>query len=313
MTGIQWTDETWNPVTGCNKVSAGCAHCYAEGIAKRFWGDRKFSDVQFHLERLEQPFRWRKPRMVFVNSMSDLFHESVTDDQLDQIFAVMALTPQHVYQVLTKRPKRMLEYMDGLTNAQGGFRFAAEIIRSKWIVPSDLTDSRAWKLSESLHNDGGSCLPLQNVWMGVSVENQKAADDRIPLLLQTPAAVRFLSCEPLLESVSLQLIPDGKNCIGCGDGDHQLFECHHVLSNFPGWVIAGGESGPKARPCDVNWLRSIVAQCKAAKVPCFVKQLGSKPQGLWVSRGENLAVTGKGGDPSEWPEDLRVREFPSDV
>ena len=194
MSNIEWTDETCNPITGCKKVSPGCANGYAESIAKRFWGERKFTDVQFHPDRLKQPLKWRKPRMVFVNSMSDLFHDSVTDEQLDQMFAVMALTPQHTYQVLTKRPDRMLDYFDT----------DVETLRTRWVNASismeaweGIGQMSAWT---EIVNAG---WPLPNVWLGCTVENQATADHRIPLLLQTPSAVRFLSCEPLLEEIDI--------------------------------------------------------------------------------------------------------------
>jgi protein gp37 len=275
MTLIEWTDKTWNPITGCTKVSAGCKNCYAEGVANRFWGDRPFSYLQFHPERLLQPLKWRKPCMVFVNSMSDLFHEQINPGRLDQIFAMMALTPQHTYQILTKRPERMLEYLCGES------RHGKILLASKGNpnIPSGMYPlAPHW--------------PLPNVWLGVSAENQKAADERIPLLRQIPAAMRFLSCEPLLEEV--------RNGLGFKDGIN--------------WVIVGGESGPKARPCDITWIRSIVQQCKDAGVPCFVKQLGSRPtiQSLPEMGGViPYLATGKGNNPEEWPEDIRVRQMPS--
>lgn len=292
MTSIEWTEKTWNPVTGCSKISDGCAHCYAEGVANRFWGDRPFTEVRFHPDRLEQPLKRKKPTMYFVNSMSDLFHESVTNEQLDQIFAVMTLTPHHTYQVLTKRPERMLEYFSDDRYALIAFSQA------------QLLEKGLIGIEEAI------LLPLPNVWLGVSVENQRSAYKRIPLLLQTPAAVRFLSCEPLLEDVDI-LSPiqrywdqSSKSIRGF------LFDGTENPDTGLHWCIAGGESGPKARPCHVAWIRSIVEQCKDAEVPCFVKQLGSIPQGLFVSKGERLSFSGKGNDPAEWPEDLRVREYP---
>lgn len=322
MSSIEWTDKTWNPVTGCNKVSEGCANCYAESVAKRFWGDRKFGDVQFHPERLEQPLKWRKPRWVFVNSMSDLWHESVTDEQLDQVFAVMALTPQHTYQVLTKRPERMLEYFSGAGH------------RCYEPTPERVRQAAFDISGEDLHQkcDSDGFWPLKNCWLGVTCENQRTADERIPLLLQTPAAVRFLSCEPLLEKVDLDGIETTETTINALTGaeswmlDLQPGEAGQMYEKGVDWVIAGGESGSKARPCDIAWIRSIVEQCKAANVPCFVKQLGAYPIG---HDGETSVIgkratpfgggawrrleSGKGNDPSEWPADLRVREYPHEV
>ncbi len=163
QTKIQWSEMTWNPVTGCRKVSPGCKNCYSEAIAKRFWGDRKFTDVRLHDDRLGHPFRWKKPRRVFVNSMSDLFHPDVPVEFIDKVWDVMSVTTHHVYQILTKRPKRMKSYLDQ-------------------------------KLPDS----------LPNVWWGVSVEDQRQADHRIPILMETPAAVRFISAEPLLGPIDLQ-------------------------------------------------------------------------------------------------------------
>lgn len=260
MSKIEWTDRTWNPVTGCTKVSPGCDHCYAEGIARRFAGGKAYPngfDVTLRPHKLDAPLRWREPQKVFVNSMSDLFHDDVPDEFIAQVFAVMAATPQHTYQVLTKRHGRMrslLGHSDGqnLLELLHEERHAAALYDSVW--------------------------PLPNVWLGVSVEDQKRADLRIPALLDTPAAVRFLSCEPLLGPVDLFGVRNGLD-----------------------WVIVGGESGPGARALDIEWVRALVEQCEQAGVPAFVKQLGSKygPE--------------KGGDMSTFPADLRVREFPTAV
>lgn len=204
-TAIEWTDRVWNPVTGCTKVSQGCKHCYAETVANRFWatqypdfarkehpsnwqvmnGDdrrpRRFTDVLCHPERLQEPLSWRKPSRVFVNSMSDLFHEDVPDDFIARVFDTMALAPKHTFQILTKRPARMLA-----------------------VVPT---------LAARHTAQDGSGWPLANVWLGVSTENQETANERIQLLLQTPAAVRFVSAEPLLEEVD---ISEWLHC-PCGD------------------------------------------------------------------------------------------------
>lgn len=305
MTSIEWTDETWNPITGCKKVSPGCANCYAEGIAKRFWGERKFTDVQFHTGRLDQPLRWRKPRMVFVNSMSDWLHDAVTDDQIFQMLGIASICRHHTFQFLTKRPER-LAVLSSANVQKNIYKWGCY-----WADGFPQYKSVQWQ------------WPLPNVWLGVTVENQATADQRIPLLLQTPAAVRFLSCEPLLEEVEIDCIEYTHRW---GDGyPDEHFGCWNPLGVSKtdpdhkgiGWVIVGGESGPGARPCDMAWIRSIVEQCKAAGVPCFVKQLGSKPKlqvhdchkppANWADYGS----TGKGNIPSEWPEYLRVRQMPS--
>lgn len=211
---IEWTDATWNPVTGCTKVSPGCDHCYAMRIATRFAGTPAYPrgfGVTLHPGRLDRPIRWKRPRRIFVNSMSDLFHSDIPDEYIVRVWDVMANAPQHVYQVLTKRHGRM-----------------------RSLVAS------------------GALRTLPNVWLGVSVEDQKRAELRIPALLGAPASVRFLSCEPLLGPVNLH------------------------LGDTPGidWVIVGGESGPGARPMQPDWARSLRDQCGAAGVPFHFKQWG---------------------------------------
>ncbi len=291
MSRIEWTDVTWNPVRGCSRMSAGCVNCYAERIAVRFshkgapyegFADvpRRHSQtgratcgvrghwtgrVELIAEKLDEPLHWRKPRRVFVNSMSDLFHEALSDDAIADVFTIMAAARQHTFQVLTKRPMRML----------------------------------AWTHSADKYMRQGGILPAPNIWLGVSVEDQATADERIPLLLQTPAAVRFVSYEPALGPI---ILANYKDWLRAGLD----------------WLIVGGESGPGARPCDVAWVRHVVRQCREAGVPCFVKQLGARPVTDHRTRppGEShhwTSVLGdpKGGDPAEWPEDLRVREFPA--
>ena len=208
---IEWTEATWNPVTGCKEVSPGCAHCYAKTFAERFRGvpghpyENGF-DLQLRPERLDQPLRWKKPRTIFVNSMSDLFHEDVPDEYIQQVFDVMESAEHHRFQVLTKRSQRLAE----------------------------MAPSLPWP---------------ENVWMGVSVENQRFTC-RVDDLREVPAAVRFLSCEPLLGALDLDLT----------DID---------------WVIAGGESGPGARAMSPNWIRGVRDQCAKSEVPFFFKQWGA--------------------------------------
>ncbi len=307
QTSIEWCDRTWNPVTGCTKVSPGCAHCYAEGVAERFWATqyppveyqsysvdaccpitemraRTFTDVQTHADRLLEPLSWRKPARVFVNSMSDLFHEDVPDDFIDKVFAVMALAGNHTFQVLTKRPERMRAYMQ---SRERSAEFWKRACPEGWTF--------TWEGIQLLP------FPLPNVWLGCSVENQHFLE-RIDVLKDVPAAVRFVSFEPLLEDLGALIL----------DGIH--------------WCIVGGESGPQARPFELDWARRIVRECKAAGVPAFVKQLGTNPVGEIdrvdvvehtvfgpeVTRySEPIALKDrKGGNPDEWPADLRVREFP---
>lgn len=226
-TSIEWTDETWNPVTGCTKVSQGCKHCYAERMATRLAGRAGYPaaphqfDVTLHPERLEDPLHWRKPRKVFVNSMSDLFHPAVPFDFIQKVFHVMRFSSEHTYQILTKRPEIMHEFMD-------------------WVTPL--------------------YIKLPNVWLGVSVENQKAADERIPWLLKTPAAIKFVSYEPALGPVTLRTLTYS--------GIYKPGDTRSI-----DWVIAGCESGPGARPAHPDWFRSVREQCQITNIPFFLKQM----------------------------------------
>jgi len=282
---IEWTDATWNPVTGCSLVSEGCRNCYAaelaatrlknhpsrEGLArKNADGVAEFTgEIRVNRDWLYQPMGWRKPRRIFVCAHSDLFHEGVPDEVIDKVFAVMALTPHHTYQVLTKRPERMRDYLlEGFGNSE---------------EPSLIIKTR----------------PLPNVWLGVSIEDQATADTRIPYLLKTPAAVRFLSAEPLLGKVDLHEYLLGfsvgypAKCVcGYGHGFTRCLNyggvaktdkrngrvCHQFqkarFADGLHWVIVGGESGRKARPMHPDWVRSIRGQCEAAGVAFFFKQWG---------------------------------------
>lgn len=337
MSDIEWTDATWTPFRAwgnerealgwaCEKVSEGCQHCYAETINRRLGTGLPYSvkaveksGGEHYLDEkaLLKPLSWKKPRRIFVSSMTDIFGEWVPFEWLDRVCAVMALTPQHTYQVLTKRPERMREYV---TSRGTGVGFAPEKGWTHWRV-AERIDSMATESGEPVCWDGMNpdemtAWPLANCWLGTSVENQHWADIRIPELLATPAAVRFLSCEPLLGPLDLKLAMT------------RAYESGY-RGRWPGWVIVGGESGPKARPFDLAWARSIVSQCRAAGVPVFVKQLGAKPftvgddgPGVRAPRSYKRAypdeagrfwldkVDRKGGDMAEWPEDLRVREWP---
>lgn len=264
---IEWTDATWNPVTGCTKVSQGCKNCYAERDWARLvhlpaYQGRKFTDVACHPERTDQPLWWNRPRRVFVNSMSDLFHESVPDSFIDRVFVVMAMCPRHTFQILTKRPARMLAYMRRLD------------------YPSRLTGimERVIGYTDAHQKILLTSLPIANVWLGVSVEDQATADERIPLLLQTPAAVRWISAEPLLGPIGLSrwVFDREKAIIDCMNGPSACnFDQADSVVPYPlDWVVAGGESGPKARPTHPDWFRSLRDQCKAAGVPFLFKQWG---------------------------------------
>lgn len=305
---IEWTDFSWNPVTGCSRVSDGCRNCYAEAIAKRFggrsypeyrdWSARNAAhNVVLHLDRLDQPMRMRKPRKIFVNSMSDLFHEWIPDTFIAEVFSVMEACSKHQFIILTKRAKRMKEIIDAMT------------------PPNSLIPFSNW--------------PLPNVLLGVSCEDQNTADERIPLLLQTPAAHRIVSAEPLLEGVSLRKhhvdYLEGWGTIASHDAewthneDGSCKTCpvlEQSQTEKIGLVIVGGESGRNARPCNIEWIRDIVRQCKEAETKCFVKQVGSNSINGYRCFGDNCQHGGriclkdsKGGDSAEWPEDIRVREW----
>lgn len=233
---IEWTEATWNPVTGCTKISPGCKYCYAERLAKRLqaMGNANYAngfDVTLQPHMLDVPLKWKKPTMIFVNSMSDLFHDSIPDEFIKAVFSVMRLSPQHVFQVLTKRADRLLA----------------------------LSGKLPWP---------------PNVWAGVTVENADYVD-RVRCLRHVPAAVRFLSLEPLLSQIP-RLPLDGI-----------------------GWVIVGGESGPGARPMDKKWVVDIRQQCEAAETPFFFKQWGG-----WNKKKAGRLLDGHtySAMPLEWAE-----------
>ena len=312
-TNIQWTDASWNPTRGCSRVSEGCRNCYAEGVARRFAGpglpyeglvtldsagkpQRQWNgNIRIVEKHMLDPLKWERPRRIFVNSMSDVFHPEVQLETIDHIFAVMALAPQHTFQILTKRPERMKAYLSD----------PRTVLR----VLNGIGD---------VHTRNQVQWPLPNVWLGVSCENQETADERIPLLLQTNAAVRFISAEPLLGPIDLNRIPaeeDREWFSTCLTAQDIWWTDEGEISDGPehaalDWVICGGESGPRARQCNANWVLSIVEQCKAANVACFVKQLGSHV----IQGGERrIKQDRKGGDMHEWPHEIRVRQFPQAV
>ncbi|NTF87534.1 phage Gp37/Gp68 family protein [Agrobacterium rhizogenes] len=251
-TKIEWTDATWQIVTGCAVVSPGCTNCYAMRLAgtrlkhhpsrKGLTRDTKAGpvwtgEVRFNEQWLDQPLRWKKPRMIFVAAHGDLFADGVTDEQLDDIFSIMASCSWHIFQVLTKRPERMREYVLG-------------------------RQARAGRT-------------LRNVWLGVSVEDQKRAEERIPILLDTPAAIRWISAEPLLGLLDpSRFLPTCQQYCGFGctaSGDQ---ECERHMPRID-WVVAGGESGPDARPMHPDWARSLRDQCASAGIPFLFKQWGN--------------------------------------
>lgn len=297
---IEWTQATWNPVVGCTHLSPGCDNCYAAREASgrlahtpRYAGlavgGRFTGEVRLVPEVLDKPLRWRRPRMVFVNSMSDLFHQDVPDDYVARVFAVMALSARHTFQLLSKRHARMRSLL-----RSDGFRDAVQR------EVGELAETAPRHVRDPIESRNRSWLPLRpwplpNVWLGVSVEDQQWADIRIPVLLDTPAAVRFISAEPLLGPVDLHncggvdtIEPDWADGTGGGTGaPHPLLD----------WVIIGGESGLRARPMALEWAQDLVNQCAAAGVATFVKQLGS----CWGRNHKDI---------DHFPPGLRVREYP---
>lgn len=284
-TKISWTDATWNPVTGCSKISTGCANCYAASLAPRLakmgakgytelpWTESNSADnVMLHPERVSQPLFIRHGKYIFTCSMSDLMHEKVPENFLDRVFAVMALASQHTFQVLTKRPKRMCDCLfdprrHGLVD-QAAFETARDELGGD-------PDARNWSTIE---------WPLPNVWLGTSVEDQRAADERIPYLLDTPAGVRFLSCEPLVGHVDLR-------AVRCKEGAMRQpgvdFDPGQPMGTFDAlmapdgidWVIAGGESGPEYREMETKWARLLRDDCRRTGTAFFFKQqAGYRPE-----------------------------------
>jgi protein gp37 len=323
MTSISWTGQTWNPVVGCSIVSKGCTHCYAMGMAHRLGSMAKTPHYRGLTMKVnghpvwtgriaaapdhiwQEPLRRRKPTTWFVNSMGDLFHDAMPTELIDRVFAIMALCPRHTFQVLTKRPDRMRDYMaDAEARIQGRLRCVDRFIATG-----------------GEHGRGLDAWPLPNVWLGTSVEDQATADSRIPPLLDTPAALRFISAEPLLGPVDLEpwlnwpdnmsMLPprddEDFGCIGCDsycskcpqtkavyvddtgpkgqDGCPEWVLCERQTLD---WVICGGESGPGARPMHPDWARSLRDQCAAAGIPFHFKQWGN-----WLPLGQVLPGCGK--------------------
>lgn len=313
-TNISWTDATWNVQVGCSRISEGCRFCFAEGavarvaaalpsyeglVKKTSNGPRWTGVVRLFPERLMQPLRWTRPRKIFVNSLSDLFHESVPFRDLCAIFAMMAAAKQHIFQVLTKRPQRALEFFQWLDMA---------VKANLEIFPND---TEAWRRGQILcaaalgygvphrvlKKDGVSVKvvgvevkdsaiwPLPNVHIGVSVENQEAANERIPLLLQIPSAVRWISQEPQIEAVTLK----------------------PWLPSLD-WIVVGGESGKGARPFHLEWARAVIGECQDAKTPVYLKQLGAN---AFLDGEPYLTKQRAGATSEEWPADLQVQEWPA--
>ena len=335
MSKISWTEKTWNPVVGCTEISDGCLNCYAEKMAKRLaamWlknpakhhslkkyrlvtndnvnpNNNKWNGLVICDESaLQIPLKRKKPTMYFVPSMGDLFHKDVPFVFIDKVFAVMALCPQHTFQVLTKRPERMEEYMRRSVGRVAGSETSGYI--------------QIAINSVRLGNYDGWQWPMTNVWLGTSASNQKDLDKNVPYLLQTPAAVRFLSLEPLLEYVQINKIHplDGQHWTRSVDGHYKGID----------WVIVGAESkgAYPGRECKIEWVRNVVQQCKAAGVPVHVKQLHvwkvTEPNKRYyrLYETEKEAQTQFGGckpklvlvkDINLFPKDLQIRKMPCQI
>lgn len=344
---IEWTEQTWNPARGCTRISPGCVNCYAERMAARDLpglksptgepfaiitpsGPRWTGKVELIPHMLDVPLKRNKPTTWFVNSMSDLFHEELSNEDIRRVFQVIReCRGRHTFQILTKRAARLPEWFAWAKTVEPGWFNAAGI------------------------------LDLWQVWIGVSVEDQQRADERIPHLLATPAAVRWVSYEPALGPVDFEGYLGGDwacdcgwrgnctvdHCGNCGFHGEALTESNesgdwavcpdckdadameegcprceltcYVCAGNEGeparldWIVIGGESGPGARPFFVDWARDVIASCKSASVPVFMKQAGRYPNGSGFPEGfEYRKRDRKGGDPEEWPANLRVREFP---
>ena len=320
-TSIEWCNrpetrgpagaKTWNPIrakriyaaadrdlkpgTFCTRISPGCTHCYASTINKRFGNGLEYtvpnlSQVEFFISEtiLEQPLRQKKPCTIFVGDMFDLFHEAIPFEMIGRVFQIMHEAERHTFQLLTKRAARMKQFHE--------YRRPETPQATTW----------------------GELAP-DHLWLGVSVEDQQRADERITLLLETPAAVRFLSIEPMLEAVNLSQLSARDDSyyldslrgiyVKKANGNDFAWLNNTCTRYLIDWVICGGESGPGARPFNLAWAESLLEQCRAAGVPFFMKQIGSFPL---TSEGVALRVRDrKGGDPDGWPAALRVREFPT--
>ncbi|NSZ47957.1 phage Gp37/Gp68 family protein [Agrobacterium vitis] len=323
-TKIEWTDATWNPITGCSVVSPGCTNCYAMKLAGTrlqhhpsragLTKDSKAGpvwtgEVRFNEQWLTEPLKWKRPRMIFVCAHGDLFAEGVPDEWIDQVFAVMALAPHHTFQVLTKRPERMREYLTrprwrpvldfgqderpSYWIAEAASKLWSRLPSQKITVPAHVrTFGEAAQFQRDLKNE--TLWPLPNVWLGVSVEDQPRANQRISILLETPAAIRWISAEPLLGGLDLTDMCQGNWFFDALRGTrwHDVPEFTSRVEQFArglDWVVVGGESGRNARPMHPDWARSLRDQCAAAGVPFLFKQWGEYGPAF---TGPNLQPTG---------------------
>lgn len=318
-TSIGWTDATWNFVRGCRRVSAGCQNCYAEQMATRFCGEgqpyeglarrtesgkaRWTGEGLFLPDKLEVPLRWTKPRKIFVNSMSDLFFEEFSFEQIAAAFAVMAFAKQHRFQVLTKRPERAREFFEWLETESNGAHPIVTCFEHLGSISAPAMNLIAARMGKIWQRP---TWPLPNVWLGVSAENQATANARVPLLLLLPSAVRFVSAEPLLGPIDFRRLVHDQVCVvDAFTGEGGMPYPHEVVAPALDWIIFGGESGPGARPMRPDWVRQSIEDRDDSNTKIYVKQMGA----VWAR--DSPDASGKGEDWTHWDEDLRVREYPA--
>lgn len=335
-TGISWTEATWNPIRGCLRVSDGCRFCYAEVVAGRFGGPgqpyegltkpfvlkgqsqgktsvepeiehRWNGAVQLVESHLFDPIKWRKPKVIFVNSMSDLFYEKIPLDYVDRIMAVMVLAQHHTFQVLTKRADRMRDYLNDPEMPERVMAYC-ESMKPSGLWNGNVYQARYWLIDEP--------RPIPHIWWGVSAEHQAAADERVPALLDANAAVRFVSYEPALGPIDFSAIEaDGYRIDairgGIHDDENGLISTGGKDVPALDWIIIGGESHQdkkRARPFDIAWARSLIRDAQdEGHSAIYVKQLGSNP----VDGETPLVIPGRKSDePALWPEDVRIQQYP---
>jgi protein gp37 len=315
----KWWNQSWNPIHvkgggwHCTKISPGCSQCWAEQINLRFRGSMinppRFDNrqVEFELDQriLEQPLHWKKSRIVAVQWLGDLFHEQILFEFIARLFSVMAHSPQNTFLLLTKRPIRMNEFLGQVKNWEG------------WWTHNGSPPEKAYD-GNGIIVGYGNKWPLPNVWLGVSICTQQEADEKIPILLQIPAAHRFVNLEPMLEGINIEKALC--NCPWPEDAmrTRHLLSCPGdvrrpgILKRWPlDWALLGCESGPGRRPMELKWARDIAEQCKAARIPLWVKQIE-------VTKFKNPARPGMpertktkvSKDIHDWPEDLRIRQWP---
>ena len=292
-TNISWTKYTWNPITGCTPISDGCKNCYAKIVHERF-NDTLFNEIMMHPDRLIEPIKTRKPTLVFVGSMTDIFHEDIPTEWIDEVFHSMMRSIHVTFQILTKRPQRMKEYIDGLLE-DGIIRIASTPMEPR-LTASEVGFVRKWEktflwhgrcfddiASEFIYGKHGVDIkhPFHNIWFGVTAENQKQADIRIPILLDTKVTNRFLSIEPLIDEVDISKYLDEKQLLDTYFYENEVQKTKQAIFNKIDWVIVGGETGAKSRTRNMQpiWVDKIFNDCKRNETKFFFKQWGnSKPK-----------------------------------